>query len=171
MGEVSIVIGPEVLFPLYAASLAAIVSAIRSPLGKRCTIPGSSTWMGSDVSAIRTGEMTRCDSTIVPSGFRSYSLKNSTSSAGAPPATDAAWNVGADRFTSAVGTPITSRPLDSGADVNSAKVPGASVTGVSWSIAEVSVKLVGPPAVGVLNDAVPAATLLRAPTSASDPDR
>ena len=87
----------------------------------------------------RTGEMTRCESTIVPSGFRSYSLKNRTSSAGAPPPGVAAANVGAETVTSAVGLPITSRSAVSGWPVNSANDPGASDTGVLWSIAEVSV--------------------------------
>src|SRR4051812_1204489 len=101
----------------------------------------------------------------------SYSLKNSVSSPGAPVPDAVAANVGAVTVTSAVGTPATSRSAASGSPANWANVPGASVTGWSWSSAEVSVYDVGAPAAGVANEALPAATFDGSPTSASLPDR
>src|SRR3954469_25998242 len=99
----------------------------------------------------------------------SYSLKKSVSRPGAPVVDALAANVGAVTVTSAVGTPATSRSAASGWPAASAH--GASVTGWSWSSAEVSVYEVGAPAAGVVNEALPAVTLDGSPTSESPPDR
>src|SRR4051812_28131475 len=101
----------------------------------------------------------------------SYSLKNRVSSPGAPAADAPEAKVGAEKLTSAVGTPTTSRPAASGSPVNCANVPGASVTGWSWSSAEVSVYDVGAPADGVTNEAVPSAAFEASLTRASEPER
>src|SRR3954447_13751532 len=101
----------------------------------------------------------------------SYSLKKSVRRPGAPAVEAPAANVGAVTVTSAVGTPATSRSAASGSPANCANVPGASVTGWSSPSAEVSVYEVGPPAAGVVNEALPALTFDGSPTSASPPDR
>src|SRR3954451_22075981 len=101
----------------------------------------------------------------------SQSSTKSGRSAGAPPPEAAAANVGAEKFTVAVGTPIASRSAVSGEPLNCANVPGLSVTRRCWASAEVSVYEAGTPAEGVEKEALPACTDAESATRESDPDR
>src|SRR3954470_8407800 len=100
-------------------------------------MPGSSMVTDLVTSLTRTGEMTRCGSSIAPSGPMSYSLAKTTSC----PAGPADWVSAAGESSCTVSRPepTTSTAVVSGAVANRIAVPGGSVTGWDWSSADVSV--------------------------------
>jgi S-adenosyl methyltransferase len=131
-GSAGTVTGRTAVLPAYAASLAARTRRIRCPAGQRVTVPGS--WMCTTrvTSATRTGETMRSGSVTEPSGATSYSLAKRTSCPDGP----AVWlsaAAGQSSRTSRVGTPTVTASAASGGVVQAAKVPGASVGGVSGS--------------------------------------